>query len=492
MKNIAAILFIGLITVLPLSAKAEIVQPSVLISELQTGGCVADGQETCVEDGRKEFIELHNPNLAPVSLAGWKVEYLSSSHDGTGSPTRIIAQLNGHLDTQGYILLSYQDFIEQADFFFGADSSSSSGLLAKTGGHIRVVDVNGAVVGQVGWGSAKQIANYPRTVAITPAHSIKQILASDPLYSQPWQFSEPSFPTTPQGGDFIEEEPTQEPMPLPCDQLIISEILPNPDGNDKGQEFIELFNSSPDPVQLQGCSLRLGDDSTKSYDLPDEVLQPGQFRAFYDHETGLTLPNSTSVVIWLVSNVNEVANTYVDALGPNEAWALINGSWSMTNRPTPGAENLPPVEEPEEPIEEEHATSPKPCQPGQERNPATNRCRAIVTTANVLLTPCKTNQVRNPQTNRCKAVAGATTTLKPCDEGYERNIQTNRCRKTLPSSSLASINEVKDVPSPQNSNPWRWLIGGTVLTAALGYGTYEWRDEIRRKLLSLKNAQGKK
>ena len=76
--------------------------------------------------------------------------------------------------------------------------------------------------------------------------------------------------------------------------------------------------------------------------------------------------------------------------------------------------------------------SPKPCPPGQERNPATGRCRKIKAvkppaTKKVKVMPKPRTPIKQPTPPR--DVAPLKPALKPCPPGKERNLETGRCRK---------------------------------------------------------------
>lgn len=161
------------------------------------------------------------------------------------------------------------------------------------------------------------------------------------------------------------------------------------------------------------------------------------------------------------------------------AWAL-DGSWQWTATPRPdGANNIYIPPEPVKSIKTS-SSNPAPCREGQERNPATNRCRSIVD-AIADLVPCREGQERNPATNRCRNVLAASDSLVPCKEGQERNPETNRCRKIT--TAAADVPLVQDVPSDSRASRTGWIVAGIVVAGAIAYGIYEWRDDIRRKLL---------
>lgn len=164
------------------------------------------------------------------------------------------------------------------------------------------------------------------------------------------------------------------------------------------------------------------------------------------------------------------------------AWALSeSGGWQWTATPRPDAANsfyLPP-----EPIKVAASATLTPCREGQERNPATNRCRSIVD-AIAELVPCREGQERNPATNRCRSVLAASSALVPCQDGYERNPETNRCRKVVLASS--NIPAVKDVETKSKASTTGWLVASVAVALAGGYALYEWRDDIRRRFSRIK------
>ena len=58
--------------------------------------------------------------------------------------------------------------------------------------------------------------------------------------------------------------------------VVLNEVLPNPGGSDAGQEWVELYNTGPDPVDLAGWELQSATSSwTTRHLFVDTVLQPG-------------------------------------------------------------------------------------------------------------------------------------------------------------------------------------------------------------------------
>jgi hypothetical protein len=456
-------------------AEQETVPPPLVISEVQTTGLSESG----IEDGAKEFVEVYNPSSLPLDANGWRVEYLSASNNGSGAPTRVLGELNVIVGGASYLLLSYADYLPDADMHFGTSTPSSTGWIAKSGGHIRIVNAAGQTIDLVTWGSGVPVQTDPpmawwRASSIPAGTSIQRLGPSDSGYVNGLEFTAPGVPT-PYGGN----APLPPSEPPACAQLVLSEVLPNPAGADNGREFIEIHNPTNTAISMRGCSLRFG-EAGRQFALPDELLLPDGFRAFYDAETNITLPNATAQSVWLLADSQERSALYQNDMKDDQSWSLIGDTWQV-GLPTPGRSNLSlpmgdssvfPKGEPKS----KTVAAPVTCPVGKERNPATNRCRSIVATASAPV-PCKSGQERNPQTNRCRSVLSSQTKQKPCPEGQERNAATNRCRKK-PGVGAASLAQVQDVNSLSSGAHIRWWAAGLVAAGAAGYAAYEWRRDI--------------
>ncbi len=486
----------------------------VVINEIQTGGLT----ELLHEDGRREFIELKSQTVETVDLTGLRLQYFSSTREDTlvvgSTPTREIIVLDGLLAGNGYVLFSFEGYLSVADGYFGAGSTATSGLLAKSGGHLRIVDVTGAIVDAVGWGSAKS----PETKAVAEIQagsSIERKIIDTLSVDTDNNFTDfsPLLTPTPQGGSLLEPEIEPEPLPNPspeippCINLRISEIVPNPDGADGGKEYIELHNPTMDIIFLSDCKLSTS-GNTKQYIFAEgEFMVPGQYRAFYDSETGLTLPNSAGGEVLLAGTDSDEMVQYPADMKSGHSWSWVNDTWIDSSSITPNAlnqltvvETIAVTDETElAPCPEGKYRSPEtnrcrnvqiasaaltPCRSDQIRNLETNRCRSITNVASGLL-PCREGQERNPETNRCRSVAGATTTA--CQEGYERNAETNRCRKIPP--VLATSPSVGIQPPKSRLNH---AFLGVMSLMVLGYGGYEYRRDISNLIAKLRTRRAVK
>lgn len=484
-----------------MKASAEELEVNILISEVQTTGIDLLG----ADDGKKEFIELYNRSDTEIDVSTWRVQYFSATRADvftpSSEPTREIAILDGTIEANGYVLLSYIDYLSDADVYFGEGSTASSGLLAKSGGHLRILSADNTILDIVGWGSASSPETKSISVIDGGESAVRMVDMETGLHidtgNNYLDFQITNVPT-PTGGSLSAPEipvETEEETPA-CDGIVISEILPNPVGTDTGLELIELYNPTEETVLLEDCELSIiSGKKIFTFEIGSR-LESKQFLALTDQITGLVLPNASGGALLLAGTNTEFVVQYPPALAANNAWAMFETGWAETDRPTPGSDNLPSAPEPLEieDVEElapcptgkirnpdtnrcrniqDTASSLAPCSSGQVRNPETNRCRSLGSVVAALV-PCREGQERNPETNRCRNVLSAATTVA-CQEGYERNPETNRCRKVQAAKApLAAGNISKDSAQRRISKVFIVLAS----LAVLGYGAYEYRRDL--------------
>lgn len=288
--------------------------------------------------------------------------------------------------------------------------------------------------------------------------------------------------------------------------LQILEILPNPrscsplETDPTCTDYIKLYNPTDQPINLADYRLRVGykgqsESVTNTFTwgkdidpAADEFILPSQqyFMLSVRNDGQPLSLTDTGNYVWIEdaygATMYEPIVAYPDASSTakvGSAWAYDGASWNWSSEPQPNAPNFfPPV-----PVIVPEAPAPTvsvlaPCDPGEYRNPDTNRCKSLVIASSASLTPCGPGEERNPDTNRCRSIVTASTSLTPCDQGWERNPETNRCRKIVtPVVAGATTAKIQDIAAP-SSNRTGWLIAGIAVAAALTYAVYEWRQEV--------------
>ncbi len=503
-------------------ATANATSPEVIITEVKLG----DGDSISFADGTtaKDFVSLYNQSDAAISLDGWTLEYAKAGSSYANCDAQFVAASATSLS--GTLLAgSISQPIKR---------SMNDG----TDGALRLIDAAGLVHDLVGWGYTTKC--YEGMPAQTPpdggGQSIQRYLdctTNLPIdsgdNSADFALSDTPSPGT-LAGPIADNCPVTEPdddqppddggdSSPSCDGVVLSEILPNPAGSDSGNEFVEIYNSTDTAVNLEGCSLQLNSDSVRPF--AGIELEPNQYMAFYDSDTGITLPNSAGGIIYLLSGENELDSVdYPGGLDDNTAWARFTDGWQQTYTPTPAAEN---VRQPTKPCPVGQVRSEdtgrcrsvgfggstlKPCRPDQFRNPLTNRCKLkndgsglkpcrsdqfrnpltnrckLISAAGSSLKPCNPDQFRNPETNRCKKIDSGYK-LKPCDPDQERNPETNRCRKVRGATS-GELPAVEDVEAPIISGGYGWTMAGVASGGVVAYAGWEWRRELSSLINGLK------
>lgn len=280
--------------------------------------------------------------------------------------------------------------------------------------------------------------------------------------------------------------------------LYVTELLPNPEGSDGNNEYVELYNPNTFPVDTTGYVLSVGSNFEKQYAVPAVVIPAGTYAALTNAAVGFTLVNTQSRVRVVAPSGDIVGETPLyDSPKDGEAWANIDGTWEYTNRPTPGETNMPSLQDEE--TNTNPSRNPAACAAGKYRHPLTNRCRNIDTDTAVLSTcdadqfrnpetgrckkvtsvtiaPCKDGQYRSEETNRCRAIVTAST-QKPCKDNQYRSEETGRCRTMAATSVPESSFAVQPVKEGAMAFVGWWALGGVGLLAA-GYAGWEWRSEI--------------
>jgi hypothetical protein len=128
---------------------------------------------------------------------------------------------------------------------------------------------------------------------------------------------------------------------------LLNEILPNPASpqTDADDEFIEIYNSNPEPFDLTGFKLQAvstSSGSTRTYTFPSgTIIKPQSFAAYPSANISISLNNAGAQVMLLDPYDTVISQT--EPYGKAEdgwAWALADGKWYWTTTSTPGKQNV--------------------------------------------------------------------------------------------------------------------------------------------------------
>jgi hypothetical protein len=324
----------------------------------------------------KQFIELMNVSDEPLDLTGYDLKPDTSTYYTFGEfllapGGRVTVRIN----TDG------ED--TEDELFTGSTSNmrSNNGYVAlfnsTTHSHTTIVDyVAYGADGQT-WESAAVTAGIWTAGDFVPLcdEDYSMNLFPDGVdnnSSEDWICCEPSInlpncetpptqtptPTFPPGTPTHTPSPTMTPEPTPTPEprtgVVINEVLFDPEGIDTGKEFIELFNNSPDVIELTEYDLK--PDTSSYYTFPEFFLQPYSFVTIRINTSGtdtddelFTGPTSnmgnTTGSVALFNSTTHSVNTIVDytAYGAGgqtwESTAVNAGIWTEGDYiPVPDAE----------------------------------------------------------------------------------------------------------------------------------------------------------
>lgn len=251
--------------------------PVVYSKRIRINELLPDPKET--PEKEYEFIELYNSDKESIDLNGWKIKDKSGEFE-----------LPGEVEPEGFAV--FYDTV----------------TLNNDGDQIDLFDPNGEVASSVSYGKAEENESYSWS-------------------GEEWKWS--SLPTPGSENKFAED------IDYP-DGLFISELLPDPSNSpEKDFEYVEIFNSEKETVDLSGWKLK---DKSSSYTLVG-IVDPEGFIIFYDTVS----LNNGGDEIKLVNPLDKVVHTvsYEEAKeNYSYSWKESENKWKWTSFLTPGSKNI--------------------------------------------------------------------------------------------------------------------------------------------------------
>jgi hypothetical protein len=262
-------------------------------------------------DSHDEFVELQNPNMEAVNIDGYLLKTPSSSFH---LPPLILAPGQYTIVTSGSSTLS----------------------LTNDGGNIQVFDPLGTLIDESApWPKAVPGATWASFTdgwgwTVHPTPSAANILVDIPT------------PATSSPSDNTISTPTGSPasyLPLQITELYIDPISPQTDDQN---EYIELYNSNDEPVDISGYSLKSGLNLGNVATLEHHILMPHQYMAIYSSETKLPLSNTGSKVQLFDPAGSAIGSVVTYAAAKSgQVWILApDGTWQWSTTQTPDAVNI--------------------------------------------------------------------------------------------------------------------------------------------------------
>ncbi|MEO8065853.1 MAG: lamin tail domain-containing protein [Candidatus Doudnabacteria bacterium] len=366
------LLIVLVLMFVPLLALAD--TDHLVISQIQTTG--GSGKTT------NDFVEIYNPTAQDIDLNGYRL--VKRSKDGVSDTSIKSWTGSAVIKAHGFYLWANSAFTDIAS---AADSATSGSIADDNSLAIRNGPADtGTIIDSAGWGAAANSLLEGSVFGTNPDanQSLERLPGADAgngtdtnnnsvdFFLQPTAHprnslspatpaiasTPPPPPPDPSPSPPPPSPPPPAPAPspvssgLPAPQtysadIVISEFLPNPDGKDDGEEWIELFNKSGADVDLSGWMLddegSAGTVGSSAYKFPANsmIAASGYLvinlppESFALNNTGgdsvrLFWPNKS-----MASSVAFTGNAKAD-----EAYALNPaGAYSWTQLPTKGTAN---------------------------------------------------------------------------------------------------------------------------------------------------------
>ena len=119
--------------------------------------------------------------------------------------------------------------------------------------------------------------------------------------------------------------------------LLISEFLPNPEGNDYGQEFIEIYNYGNEAIDLKNFYLIVGSKKVKL----EGVIEPMEYFVLYNKNYNFYIKNKGDSISLYFENEKIFEISYNGQAPVGQSFSRkSNGEWEFTTTITPGKENI--------------------------------------------------------------------------------------------------------------------------------------------------------
>lgn len=282
-------------------------------------------------DSENEFIELRNLSSQDVDLAGWQVADSSKDY-----------------------AIDQEDFnstIIPARGYFVIYRTASSLALNNSGEEeVFLHQPNDSLLDEITYIGAEEAMSYGfdgEDWAWTVPTPGTENIFEEIIEEEPEEEEEPETNTNSNVNANQNINQPAEPEVSFSNQVFISEIFPNPEGSDTETEFIELYNSGEESVDLTGW--KLSDATTKKYTLDGEIA-PGEYLVVYRLDSKISLNNTDDQVelYWPDKELLQVVE-YTDCQ-EDMSYSYQAEKWQWTD-PTPGEKNAS-EEEPEESVQD--------------------------------------------------------------------------------------------------------------------------------------------
>ena len=304
----------------PIPSQEGINEDEDEIVEYKLGDVVINEFVADPADEEVEWIEFYDTTGKILSLNNWTLE------EGSGAKTT----LEGNFVNNFFVIVE------------------PKGNLNNKGDIIILRDSAGNLIDKVFYGDWDDGSFHDNAPAAPDPWSVARKFDGQNTFNNSADFSQTTTPTKGKSNIITssesEDEEITEEERAKYDfnqNIIITEIFPNPEGSDSELEFIELFNKSDTAVNLFGWEL--GDNSKKRFTFADQIINPKNYLVIYREESKLAL-NNGSENVKLYQPLLSIPLEDIDYEKSIEEWSYNfnqeKNKWEWSETITPGKENI--------------------------------------------------------------------------------------------------------------------------------------------------------
>ncbi|MCD6149280.1 lamin tail domain-containing protein [bacterium] len=337
----------------------------VVISEIQISG----------ETANDEFIELYNRTDSKINLNGWDLKRKTKS----GKEYNVLNNIKGIIPARGYFLITPRANCGKnktencyAGLAFFDDEYTTNSFLAKHN-TILLYDKNENLIDKVGWGEANDFegravdANNLKNSQSIERKSVNGIIqdtddnSADFFTQKNPNPQNSSYVNSGDNGDNFTNENVSEnnsksnssesddsedsnkadnnALTVYYSKIRINELLPNPKGSDRENEYIELYNYGDKEIDLENWEfkdaniLKKGNKKGKKL---SGIIAPKKYSAFYKT---VSLNNNGDEIKLFNPNGDEIDSVGYGKAKENFSYSFKGGKWEWTPFLTPGEVN---------------------------------------------------------------------------------------------------------------------------------------------------------
>ncbi len=318
------------------------------------------------EKANNDFIKIYNPLDNDLDISGYRLRKRSST--GRESSIRVFPQGSRILAKNYFLWANSKD-----NYHLTLEANVwSTSILAKNNS-ICLLNPEGAILDALSWGEGQNPFVEKKSFPENPGpnqklerkqtngvyqdtnNNSRDFFLNPPLES-PLSAPEVLLPEA-QSQPKIEEitsptEPEQKPEIKPVTYpsgIVINEILPSPEGPDKTEEWIEIFNQNNFEVDLTDWKIKdIAGNRTTAYTFSEGTkISPGRFLVFYRPTTKITLNNDGDGLNLIQPDGKIIDSVNYEKAPRGQSYNRAESGWVWSAILTPDRVNSIPAQETE-------------------------------------------------------------------------------------------------------------------------------------------------